>query len=63
MASIVKRTTTRGPRYDVRYRDPVGQVRAKTFPRRSDADRYARNYEGRERILKALGAGIDDDDL
>lgn len=33
--------TFRGVRYDVRYRDPTGPPRTKTFRRRSDADRYA----------------------
>ncbi len=42
MASTKKRDTTRGTRYDVRYRDPTGKVRTKTFTRRADADRYAR---------------------
>jgi integrase len=32
-------------RYDVRYRDPTGRPRTKTFRRRSDADRYARTVE------------------
>jgi integrase len=32
-------------RYDVRYRDPTGRARTKTFRRRSDADRYARSVE------------------
>lgn len=45
MASIVKRDTTRGPRYDVRYRTPDRKVRTKTFPRKVDADRFARETE------------------
>jgi integrase len=45
MASIERRETTRGVRYDVRYRDPTGRPRTKTFRRRSDADRYARSVE------------------
>ncbi len=41
MASIVKRETTRGPRYDVRYRLPTGEVRTKTHRTRKEADRFA----------------------
>src|SRR5437879_2641430 len=40
MASIVKRRTKRGTRYDVRYRTPNGTARTKTFPNRRDADRF-----------------------
>lgn len=45
MASVSKRDTSRGPRYDVRYRTPSRQVRTKTFKRKVDADRYAREVE------------------
>jgi integrase len=46
MASVVKRTTSDGTaRYDVRYRDPSGKVRTKTFKRRKDADRYSSTVE------------------
>ena len=46
MASIVKRTTEAGEaRYDVRYRDPAGKVRTRTFKRRKDADKYAATTE------------------
>jgi integrase len=45
VASIEKRETSRGVRYDVRYRDPTGRARTKTFRRRSDADRFARQVE------------------
>ena len=46
MASIEKRTTGSGDtRYDVRYRDPAGKPRTKTFRRRKDAERYASTTE------------------
>jgi integrase len=45
VASVERRETSRGVRYDVRYRDPTGRARTKTFRRRSDADRYARSVE------------------
>jgi integrase len=45
MASVEKRMTTRGARYDVRYRDPSRRVRMKTFRRRADAERFARKVE------------------
>jgi integrase len=46
MASIEKRTTSDGQaRYDVRYRDPTGRTRTKTFRRRKDADAYASTVE------------------
>jgi integrase len=41
MASIVKRETTRGMRYDVRYRLPNGQVRTATHRTKKDAERFA----------------------
>jgi hypothetical protein len=46
MATIGKRTTSDGAaRYDVRYRDPSGKVRTRTFIRRKDADRLANTVE------------------
>lgn len=47
MASIAKRETKRGPRYDVRWRVD-GQSRTKTFARRADAESYKRRVEGEE---------------
>ena len=55
MASIEKRSTSRGVRYDVRYRDPTGRARTKTFRRRADADRFARQVE----VDKDRGLFID----
>lgn len=56
MASIKKRTTTSGEhRYDVRYRDPSGRVRTKTFRRRKDADTFANTTE----TDKVRGTWID----
>jgi integrase len=40
VANIEKRETTRGVRYDVRYRTPGGAVRTRTFKRRKDADAH-----------------------
>ena len=45
MASVNRRSTTRGVRYDVRYRTPSGDVRNKTFATRKDADRFANTVE------------------
>lgn len=45
MASVTKRETTSGPRYDVRYRTPDRHPRKKTFRRKVDAERYAREVE------------------
>jgi integrase len=45
VASIEKRQTSRGVRYDVRYREPGGRPRTKTFRRRGDADRFSRQVE------------------
>ncbi len=45
MASMTKRSTARGARYDVRYRTPAGDVRAKTFRTRRDARRFADTVE------------------
>ncbi len=56
MASISKRTTDAGgTKYDVRYRDPSGRQRKKTFSRRRDADRFARNVE----VEKETGRYVD----
>jgi integrase len=55
MASVTKRETSRGARYDVRYRDLTGRVRTKTFRRRADADRFARSVE----VDKDRGLFID----
>ena len=41
--SIEKRTTTRGPRYDVRLRDPNGKTYNRTFATRKEAERFQRN--------------------
>ena len=40
MANIERRETTRGVRYDVRYRTATGTVRTRTFKRRKDADAH-----------------------
>ncbi|MCU1370247.1 MAG: Site-specific recombinase XerD [Ilumatobacteraceae bacterium] len=45
MAAIEKRHTSSGDRYDVRYRDPTGRLRRKTFRRLGDARTYARETE------------------
>lgn len=45
MASIRKRSTSRGVRYDVRYRDPAGADRTRSFSRKVDADRFAATVE------------------
>ncbi|UDY35697.1 site-specific integrase [Dermatobacter hominis] len=46
MASIVKRQTSKGDtHYLVRYRDPSGKVRNKTFRRAEDARRFASTTE------------------
>jgi integrase len=46
MASVEKRKTAGGDvRWDVRYRDPSGRPRRKTFRRKADADRYAATTE------------------
>lgn len=47
MASINKRATGDGPRYDVRFRVD-GEARMRTFKRRSDAEAYKRRVEGEE---------------
>jgi integrase len=55
VASIVKRNTTRGWRYDVRYRTPEGSVRTKTFITRKDALRSSHAIEAD----KARGSFVD----
>jgi hypothetical protein len=55
MASIEKRQTSRGVRYDVRYREPGGKPRVKTWRRRADAERFARQVE----VDKDRGLFID----
>lgn len=51
MASILKRSGG----YQVRYRDPVGQQRARQFKRKVDAERFAREVE----VDKDRSAWID----
>jgi integrase len=48
MASIVRRRTGNSTRYDVRWRDPDGRVRTKTFRLRHDADSWRRTVEAAE---------------
>jgi len=56
MASTVKRITADGtPRYDVRYRDPAGKTRTRTFKRRKDADQFSSTVEAD----KARGDWLD----
>lgn len=55
MASIDKRDTGAGARYDVRYRDPDHKLRKKTFARLSDARRFASTIEAD----KARGTFLD----
>ena len=57
MASIVKRETTNGVRYDVRYRDPAGKVRTKTFRRSEDARKFSNTTEAD----KVRGTWLDPD--
>lgn len=45
MASVHKRETAKGLRYDVRYRDESNRARKQTFKRKTDAERFARNVE------------------
>jgi integrase len=45
MASVKRRETTRGPRYDVRYRTPDGQARKETYRTRREADHRANAVE------------------
>jgi len=55
VASIAKRETNRGVRYDVRYRLPAGQVRTKTHRTRKEAERFAAITEAD----KARGGIVD----
>ncbi|HLI00659.1 MAG TPA: tyrosine-type recombinase/integrase [Acidimicrobiales bacterium] len=48
MASIEKRTTDGGVRYDVRWHEPGGRARRKTFRLRRDADAWRRQVEQAE---------------
>jgi integrase len=43
MGDIDVRQTARGPRYDVRYRDPTGRQRSKSFRTKKEAERFAAN--------------------
>lgn len=45
MASIQRRATQSGPRYDVCYRDPDGKQRRSSFRRKVDAERFAATTE------------------
>lgn len=45
MASIEKRDTSRGIRYDVRYRDPAGKQRKRSFKKLDDARKFDRTVE------------------
>jgi Phage integrase, N-terminal SAM-like domain len=45
VASVTKRSTNKGIRYDVRYRTPSGTVRNKTLRTRRDAERFANTVE------------------
>ena len=49
MASVDVRPTRRNGRevkvYDVRFRDPAGRQRKKTFPKRVEADRFTASVE------------------
>jgi integrase len=55
VASIEKQETSRGLRYNVRYRDPTGRPREKVFRRQKDAARFARQVE----VDKDRGLFID----
>jgi integrase len=55
MASVEKRTRNGRPRWYVRYRDPAGEQRTKTFDRRVDAERYLTGVES----SKLSGSYID----
>ena len=45
VASVTRRSTSKGVRYDVRYRTPAGAVRTKTLRTRRDAERFANTVE------------------
>jgi integrase len=55
MASVRKRRSEDGGGYQVRYRDPNGRARAKSFRRKVDASRFARSVE----TDKARGDWLD----
>jgi hypothetical protein len=55
VASIERQETSRGVRYNVRYRDPTGRPREKVFRRQKDAARFARQVE----VDKDRGLFID----
>lgn len=55
MASVEKLETSRGVRYNVRYRDLTGRAREKVFRRSEDAKRFAREVE----VNKDRGLFID----
>ncbi|MHB8465604.1 MAG: site-specific integrase [Acidimicrobiales bacterium] len=57
MANVVVRRGPRGVHYDVRFRDPNGRQRKKTFPTRKDAERFAVSIEAD----KIRGGWIDPD--
>ena len=57
VASVERRQSPRGVRYDVRYRDPDGHQRRKSFMRKSDADGFASVVEAD----KLRGRFIDPD--
>lgn len=48
MASISRRTTMRGVRYDVRFRTPTGEPRKKTFRTLTEARAYATEIESQK---------------
>lgn len=55
MASIERRTTKKGVKYDVRYRTPTGQMRKRSFGSRAEAKRWAAAVE----TDKARGDWLD----
>jgi len=55
VAHVSKRETSRGARYDVRYRGTDGSEHSKTFRTRHDADRFAATVE----TDKLRGAWVD----
>jgi hypothetical protein len=58
MASNEGRETLQGFRYDVRYREPGGRPRVKTWRRKADAVRFARSVEVDKDRGLALGAAV-----
>ena len=55
MASVERRTRNGRTRWYVRYRDPGGEQRTKTFDRRVDAERYLTTIES----SKLTGSYVD----